>query len=221
MTEKTNQFICHVPRKKHVMTGIAERIVWARTIQTLLTVTVSQCSRRSEQLILPSGACKIEWKVIFLRCCRLKLQIRAPVAAVWQAPMISACASMRQSVFPHMARNMLTSCCQSVTSCLPHHTVEVTRAYATRPAKQQQMVNILGPPAIVMDTSEAWLSDSCFSVCVHLLCSQPRIRETTWRWDWQELWQRKTLITDVMSSARALWRLVRWWWWWRSRCQRR
>lgn len=26
----------------------------------------------------------MEWKVIFLRCCRLKLQIRAPVAAVWQ-----------------------------------------------------------------------------------------------------------------------------------------
>lgn len=69
--------------------------------------------------------------------------------------MILACASMRQSVFPHMAQNMLTSCCQSVTSCLPHHTVEVTRAYATRPAKQQQMVNILGPPAIVMDASEA------------------------------------------------------------------
>lgn len=80
---------------------------------------------------------------------------------------------MRQSIFLHMAPNMLTCCCQSVTRYLLHQTVEVMRAYATRPAKQQQMVNILDPRAIVMDTSETRLSDSCFSVRVQLLCNQP------------------------------------------------
>lgn len=65
--------------------------------------------------------------------------------------MILLRANMRQSVFPHMAPNMLTSCCQSVTRYLLHDTVEVRWAYAT---KQQQMVNILDPRAIVMDTSE-------------------------------------------------------------------
>lgn len=105
--------------------------------------------------------------------------------------MILPGANMRQSVFPHMASNMLTSCCQSVTRCLLHHTVEVIWAYAARPAKQQQMVNILDPRAIVMDTSETRRSDSCFSVRVQLLCNQPRTREVTWRVDWQEVWQEK------------------------------
>lgn len=121
------------------------------------------------------------------------------MAAVWHSAEFYSlrtkhwwfCTNMRQSVFPHMALNMLTSCCQSVTSCLPHQTVEVMRAYATRPAKQQQMVNILVPRAIVMDTSETWLSDSYFSACVQLLCNQPRIKKMTWRLDWQEVWQDK------------------------------
>ncbi|TNN78767.1 hypothetical protein EYF80_010937 [Liparis tanakae] len=70
--------------------------------------------------------------------------------------------SMRQSIFPHMAQNMLTSCCQPVTRYLLHQAVEVRRAYATRPAKQQQMVNILDARGIVTDTSETRLSGGCF-----------------------------------------------------------
>lgn len=96
-----------------------------------------------------------------------------------------------QHFFPHMALNMVTSCCQSVTRCLLHQTVEVIWAYATRPAKQQQMVNILDPRAIVMDTSETPLSDSCFSVRVLLLCNQSANRKMTWRMNWQEVWQEK------------------------------
>lgn len=100
-------------------------------------------------------------------------------------------ANMRQSIFPHMALNMLASCCQRVTRYLLHQTLEVLRAYATRPAKQQQMANILDPRAIVMHTSESPLSDSCFSASVQLLCNQARIREATWRLGWRERWQEK------------------------------
>lgn len=39
--------------------------------------------------------------------------------------------------------------------------------------KQQQMANILGPQAIVMDTSELQTEgDSCFSACAQLLCNR-------------------------------------------------
>lgn len=100
-------------------------------------------------------------------------------------------ANMRQSIFPHMALNMLASCCQRVTRYLLHQTLEVLRAYATRPAKQQQMANILDPRTIVMHTSESPLSDSCFSASVQLLCNQARIREATWRLGWRERWQEK------------------------------
>ena len=54
-------------------------------------------------------------------------------------------------VFPHMAPNMLASCCQSVTRCLPHQSPRVTWACAARPAKQRQMAKTLGPRAIVTD----------------------------------------------------------------------
>lgn len=112
-----------------------------------------------------------------------------------------ASANMRQSIFAHMAQNMLSCCCQSVTRCLLHQTVKVKRAYATRPAKQQQMVNILDPRAIVMDTSKARLNDSCFSVRVQLLCSQPWIEEITQRANWQEVWQKMlNHRCDVMNT---------------------
>lgn len=104
--------------------------------------------------------------------------------------------------FPIWLWNMLPSCCQRVTRYLLHQTLEVIRAYATRPAKQQQMVNILDPRAFVMHTSQSRLSDSCFSASVQLLCNQARIKEITRRVDWREFWQKKlNYRCDVVNSS--------------------
>lgn len=54
-------------------------------------------------------------------------------------------------VFPHMARNMLASCCQSVTRCLPHQTPRVTRAYAAHPQNSSRWPVFWVRTAIVMD----------------------------------------------------------------------
>lgn len=106
-------------------------------------------------------------------------------------------------IFPHMAQNMLTSCSQPVTRYLLHQTVEVRRAYATRPAKQQQMVNILDARGIVMDTSETRLSGGCFSLRVLFLCNHPGVVEMTWRGGTCRFGM-NSLITDVMSSTCTL-----------------
>lgn len=89
-------------------------------------------------------------------------------------------------VFPHMAPNMLTSCCQSVTRCLPHQALRVMRVYA----KRQQMVNILVLRAIETDTSDTQAEWRLF-LSVPLVIAQPcrDCRDVTCSLDVQQVWQ--------------------------------
>lgn len=155
---------------------------------------------------------QVKWNIMegdFTQPLLWKLQI-----VWWQLPggcmvslnwalVILACAGMRQPVFPHMAWNMLTSCCQSVTSCLPH---QQQKWRGPTPHVQQNSsrwrIFWVRARAIVTDTSEWQLF---LSMCP-LTVQSGTVQED----DLKAGLAKESFITDVRSSACTLWWVVVW-----------